>query len=460
MVDLNYLRELYDLKKIAEGKDRINISELERDFIFFSEYVPKKVFIVRAPKLYKLQEAESIHYREVLNALGIEANNPTKIDICGRFNHKYLDNAIIVASLQQLDSDYISNSQSYLNPLLEKIYSDGALLITGFCMHESLYGKIAVKVDDLDLKEVPLFPERFKAGKYQLFIDLDTPEKTLSKFTKLLKELEDFKKNPKKSILDQNKVKEITDAAINLRKKLGSLSRYTIKENKFKVSCNSCIINDGKNELFYMYSEKENKNVLIYFGNSPFSSKLPKDLIVLDGNKSQETMLSLLDLKILSPSPSVLKERIKDLKEVHENAVRGLGRILEQEHSTFYELFNKLKGIDEYFDQVINPDMQREYVKTLQPELLEFIVYPDSKDPIAHELLPRISWNKVAREYNNMQRFIERFESTTDQEKKKLLEDVLANILFKNQQNNAVNLWLYTYYYDFCKNNRIEFEVL
>jgi len=85
------------------------------------------------------------------------------------------------------------------------------------------------------------------------------------------------------------------------------------------------------------------------------------------------------------------------------------------------------------------------------------MVYPSSDDPIIHELLPRISWNSSMRFYHNTTKFIEDFQKAGDDEKKDMLGKISSSINFNNQQNNDVNVWLYSQYREFCEKCGIEF---
>ncbi len=97
----------------------------------------------------------------------------------------------------------------------------------------------------------------------------------------------------------------------------------------------------------------------------------------------------------------------------------------------------------------------------MQPaELLEFFVYPATNDPVVHELLPRMSWNASIREYHDTLGFMDRFEKASDKQRKDMLVQVKSNIMFSNQQNKNVNLWLFQNHKEFCERAGIKFKLM
>ncbi len=460
--DLNFLKEIQRLKRASTGKNELDISKLEEDFMMFSSYAPKRAFTVKPIRLHKIKGEEQEHLSKALVALDIKTEKlPSEVDITGAFDINNLEN-IILLSKDQMDVDHIISSRSYLNPLIYEVYTKGMILIRDFSIHEALIGKVIPKVGNLPLNELPIFPERFIPGKYTLHLHIDTPENTITKFVDLVNKTDEIKKDPKIHLLNPIEIKSLTDLGLELRKRLGSLSRYSQQTTQdFETATNSCIIRNKDSTLYYLYSEKQKRNVLIYFGQSPFDKENePSRLIVLNGENSTNVIRTLLDLEILRPSSTVLGQRIEDLKKLYDNASRGYGRPLNSKGESFSFLQAELQKTKRYFDDILNKDMRREYAKKLQPELLEFIVYPDTEDPMLYEILNRVSWNKNIREYSDTVNFINKFGKSNDKEKKQILEDILSSLIFKNHQNNDVNTWLYANYQEFCKKNKFEFELI
>jgi len=353
---LDYLKELAELGRIARGeRNPLNTTRLEEEFLAFSSCMPSGELSVRLPKLYMLGGTEKEHFVEVLKALNDERTKiPESVGISGCFEHRAGQDTLIFFSPNQLSADPFSSSVSYLLPLIERIYSDGATLIRDFAIHEALFGQVSCKRGELDLRELHLFPEKFEPGPYQLAIELDTPTKTVREFREVQGLLSSFESAPN-SLLDPEKVKETTTRALELRKRVGSLSRYEARAQTFSVETNSCVLRNRASTSFYLYSPTHGQNVLVYFGACPIqeASQLAR-LLVLDGNKQQHTLSKLVELDIFKPSLPVLEQRITDLTELWGAAIRAADTSLNGKHANFRELLERLKTAGAYFREVIN----------------------------------------------------------------------------------------------------------
>ncbi len=462
MSRLDYLRDLYALRQVSSGVIAgFDTNRLANSFLAFSTCAPKKSLSVKLPKMYLLNGDQTKKYAEGLALLGLESiEAPRAIDISGAFDRHSLDDAIIIASLKQLGADQFCSTRAYLNPLLEKNYTEGAGMIRDFTIHEVLVGRIKRSQGDLELQDVPLFPERLTAGPYKLVVELGTPKRTVQRCMDLHAVLERMAKDSQDCILNPELVQNATAEAVDLRKRLGALSRYDAPKTRvFQAPTNSCVIRSRKNTLFYLYVPEHNKNVLVYFGESPFpEGNTPKDLLVFSGKQHQYALEKLLELGVFEPSQQVLKQRIKDVGEFYDNAVRGRGVAVKD--SEINRLLDELKKADQYMNEVLNPDMRRTFVSRLSPEVCEFMIYPATNDPVVHELLPRLSWNKHVRTYNNTDKFMHVFESSNDVRRAEMLSEAVSNVLFRNWQNNDVNVWLYQNHKDFCVKNGIKFELI
>ncbi|MBI5066194.1 hypothetical protein HZA97_08215 [Candidatus Woesearchaeota archaeon] len=461
MKTLKELAELYKLKQIVQdSRGDVNTSKLEKDFLAFSAYSQKKVLKINFPNLYQLQDEEHMHFAAALSALDIKGvKSVDYLDFSGAYALSTPLDVVILMSLSQAGADNFTQARSHMNPLIGKIYLEGGAMIRDFSIHEALVGKVVSKRGALDLKEIVLFPEKFTPGPYQLSVRLETPMKTVEKLRELTELIKDFEKDPEQ-VLDPKAVDKVTTRALNLRKILGSLSRYQVIENQeVSAETNSCVIKNEKSELFYLYSPEKNVNVLVYFGENPFeNAKIPQGLLILPGKDYQHVLLKLLDLGFYQPSTAVVEQRVKDLNEIYEAASRGLGKSLDEEYQDFDGLLKELDKTRRTFKDTINPSILVRYAMQLKPELLEFVLCPSTSDPVVHELLPRLSWNQAIRNYHNTKEFTGNFKRGSEQERKAMLDEVVSSLLFGNQQNNDVNLWLYKKYKQFCTNSGIVFD--
>ncbi len=450
--------DIYLLKRIArQARGALDTTKLEQDFLDFSSYMPEKTLLVELPRLYKLKGKEREHFSEVLSLLEIKADVPEAVDFSGSFDYSSMSDAIAFVSLQQLNADHYSSSRSYLNLLLQEIYSNGAQIIKDFAIHEGVCSKVTCRRGGLDLREAHLFPERFIPGPYLLEVELETPKGVIKRFMELGELLEQFKKSPQEHILNPEKVQKAVSETTALRKDLGSLSRYDQpKTQTFDANTNSCIIRNENNTLFYLYSPEQKRNILVYFGESPFPEEEPRNLVIMKGDEHHHTLAQLVEFGIFKPSDNILEMRIADLAYMRDSMIRdktkGNGLDIQK-------LIDSLEIAQEYFSETLNPEMRRSYVTRLSPELIEFMVYPAIDDPIIHELLPRVSWNKTVRSYHDTRNFIVQFEKANKKEKRAMLKEVQSNLMFCNQQNNNVNVWLYQNHKELCSGQGLKFEV-
>jgi hypothetical protein len=463
MATLDYLRKLYMLKQLAESNkgNSLDTNQLEEDFLKFSSYLTKKALTVQMPRLYPLNGDEYKHFAAAQTALGFQGDAlPRAIDISGAFDYNSKSEAMIFMSLEQLPADHYSKLRSYAVPLIEEVYTNGAALIQDFAIHEAVVGEIQARRGELDLREIRIFPERFSSGAYKLEVKLDTPSKTIKRFKELTDLLDEIAEDPKAKLLDPKRVERATAKAVGLRKFLGSLSRYEKPESQeFSVTTNSCIVRSEKGTRFYLYSPESDTNVIVYSGDPPFDNgSEPKNLLALTTHEHEQALEKLTELGFFEPSKIVLQQRIKALKRLYNTATRGKGK--KEKGGEFEGLVEQLEKAKEFFDNIINPEMRKKYILQQPAELLEFMIYPTSQDPVVHEILPRLSWNKALRTYHRTRKFMSKFEEADKEGRRTMLQGITANVFFANQQNNDVNVWLYTNHKQLCLNEGIEFKMI
>ena len=467
MVRYDYLKALYELGKIAQGENGIDKSKLEEDFLRFSVYSPGRILQVRSPNVYLLEGEERKNFSKVIRTIGIQSPDSipevAAIGISGDFealSSQQVNDYIIVASLQQVNADHYSDRRSYLNPLLQVIFQEGAKLIQNFSIHEAVFGKVKAKRGHLVLADISLFPEQFSAGPYSLELELDTPTKTIEEFRNFHQILEQIISDPKRNILDPKMIEEVTERGLQLRRKIGSLSRYEIPtERVFKVETNSCLLEDHQNASYYLYHPELKKNVVVYFGVPPLPcERKPRALTLLQGDAQEHTLAELVKLNFLNPSLAVLKSRIEDLDQLYQQTYRSRQEE-EKETRQLRQLIHQLQKVGKDLAGINNPAMRTDYALRLPHEMLEFLVYPSSEDPVIHHLLSRLSWNKSIRDYHHTEAFKLRFTEADQVQRSKLIREVKTNLIFRTQQNEEVNLWLYQYHQPFCQSQGIEFQV-
>lgn len=471
MSRISYLKSLHELERIAQGKGKngIDKSKLEEDFLRFSAYNQEKKLQVRFPNLYFLDGEEKKHVIEALQAINPEqaADKFDKLEAIGISGDCEIalnqpdKEYIIIASLQQIRADHYSVRRSYLNPLLQMLYQEGANIIQNFSLHEVLLSQVKAKRGALDLSEAHWFPERFVPGSYRLEVELDTPSRSIELFRKLHQNLNQISAEPKKNLLDPKKIHEIIELGVRLRRKIGSLSRYEVpKEQKFSAETNSCFLEDEKSTLFYLYQPETKKNVLVHFGESPFEmGKEPKALTVLQGAAYEHSLAELVKFNFCSPSPAVLESRIADLTTLYEQALRS-GQEKQDQLLYLQRLIGELQEVQQNLAAIANPAVRTEYALRLPHELLEFIVYPSTEDPVIHDLFSKLSWNRAIRDYHRTKEFKQKYSEADEAQKAKLLQEVKSNLIFRTQQNEEINLWLYQNHRDFCQEQGIEFDVV
>ena len=460
-LSLKQLSELEELARIAKGDFGLNATQLESDFLLFFKYNKNRSLNVRIPKTYEVSASERLMFKNILKLFNIE-KSPKNIDISGAFDYFFPNDLIIFSSLEQLNTDHLSISRSYLNPLIEKIYSDGSSLIRDFALHEPIFGSVKCKRGKIDLTEAHLFPREFMCGDYTLSVELDSTDHVISKYVSLMNGLDEFNKLPKTNILDPKKIKEITDEGLKLRAVLGTLSRYE-RPNKqsFEVNSNSCTIRKEEDTFYYIYLPEKNKNILVYFGLNPFDQTVePLNLVVLDGRKHQDCLNALISLDYFKPSLPILEQKILSLEKLFEDTTRETGMNITQSNPELFDLYNKLKRTKSYFLEVINDDVRKEYLIKQPSEVLEFVVCPNTIDPVAYEILARLSWVSAIRDYHKTNKFISGFEKANENEKRDIIRNVASSAVFTNQQNNDVNYWLYLNYKDLCESEKVIFNVV
>ncbi len=474
---LSRLRELQRLTRVKEAVDssqgKRDTSLLERDFLSFAGYVPHRSLTVHLPQLYALDAEQHTQLQQSFIAIRKEMSIlPNAIDISGSSDPLEPASHVVILSPNQLNADHITSLNSYLNPLLEKVYSDAALLLRDFTIHESIIGTVQMKRGDLLLSEAHIFPERFLPGPYTLSTLLDTPTGTIRKFREIssafaIEKKNDSEKNNglnnklQKLLLDKEKLTKITSLALNLRKKIGSLSRYTCPENQeISVETNTCIVRTLEGTNYYLYIPDQHKNIVISFRKDEFKSKSHQHLLELNGKSYENTLAKLVELGVYEPSSAVLDDRISHLEHLYEQASRGAGTSLREEHTEFMSLLDSLKSARTYFQEVVNKEKRKEYASRISPELLEFMICPKIDEPLVHELLPRLSWNRTIRTYHNVRKFIHFFNQGDTSKKKEMLHNLFANMIFQHQQNNTVNTYLYEHYKQFCVDEGVQFKMI
>jgi len=463
---LQELRELQKLKDIAlEQQGRINTSQLEQDFVRFSSYSPKAALKVQLPKLYTIQGEEKTHIQQALVALGLQKENappifPKALDIAGEFEYHPSKEALLFVSPTQFRADHYSSVRSYLNPLVENIYSEKIALLRDFTKQEAVIGLIERKRANLNLEQIALYPHLFTSGPYELRVKLDTPTKMISAFCSLQQKIKELEQNPKQTMLQPKVVEKTTATALHLRNILGNLSRYEQPESQeCIVATNSCIVRTTASTLFYLYAEKIQKNILVYFGEDPFTKKeKPSQLEVLAGEGQAETLHQLIKAGIYNVSLPLLQQRIREITQLYDVGKQNFPH--ESDHTDFNELLTKLTTIESYFQAVINPAARLKYIEKIDHELGQFMVCPASEDIVTYQLLPRLSWNESVRMYHQTLTFITKFQQAQELEKRAMLHKVISNMAFDSQQNKDVNVWLYQNHKSLCQEENILFEVI
>ena len=198
----------------------------------------------------------------------------------------------------------------------------------------------------------------------------------------------------------------------------------------------------------------------MHFGEPVFKQErpAPANLTVLRGEAYEKTLATLVEEQVFKPSPAVLTRRIRDLQTLYDTAMRASqGTIIE--HNTEYKhILAELKIAEEVLKKTRNAQISRGYVAKLPAQLIEFMVCPEQDDPVLHALLPLLSWNSHLRSYHRTASFIKRFTEGDDNARARMLHETAANIFFNYQQNNDVNVWLYTAHQAFCEQQGISFK--
>ena len=454
--ELDELQRIYQLRRIAEGKAKLDVSSLESTFSSFSRYLKERSLKVMLPKLYALKGEEVSKMESAIKALGISvAKVPDAVGFAGGFDYLACQDALIVLSPEQYRADRFSFGNCSLDPLVYQVYVQGNGLLASFSIHEPLVCHVKCRRGDLHVPEIPLFPDEFRPGPFTLSARLDTPNESVAKFLSLMGQLKQLEEAPSQ-ILDKSKLESIVKLAAGLRERLGALSRYDLPQSQnFEVETNYYVLRNKNNSLFYAYLQ--DKNVLVYFGQNPFHGDAPANLAVIDGSTHSEALAKLVDLGMYSVSANVLDERIAGLKQFYKDATRQANTPLNGHYPRFKELVEQLEKVRERLG--FDARTAKEFALSQPKELLEFMVCPAVDDPMVYELLPLLSWNKVIREYYDTPSFMARFSAADEAARKEMLGSVVPNILFSDHQNNDVNVWLYKNHKDFCESVGVHFDL-
>jgi hypothetical protein len=290
-------------------------------------------------------------------------------------------------------------------------------------------------------------------------VELHTSNNTLDKICELDKLGKELKRNPEKNISDPKFLKKIVDLSTNLREVIGPPARYSVpKKKSIESNVNSCIVDYHGTKVYFLYEPQTNENVAVYFGRDIFNSGRPRNLIVLNGEEYQDTLSRLLSLEMFKYSKNILNKKITVMRRMRDKAMRVSddGKIDE----TYVNFLDSLESAESELSKIKNQSYLKKRLLSVEPELVEFMIYPAKEDPVVHELMNKLSWNSSLRRYHNTSLFISDFENADDEEKKYMLNEVQSNLLFNNQQNNDVNLWLYSTHHDFCDENKIKFNLI
>jgi len=352
-----------------------------------------------------------------------------------------------------------SNSKTYFSKLIEEVYVQGQDLLTDFTIKEGVFGKVKASIGEIDLEELHLFPKKFAAGQYDISVELDTPKKTVSNYTELMSTMNQLDSKAKACVLDPDYLGLIAEKALDLRFTLGALSRYNVPEtNLFSTTTNSYKVVRPDNTTYFFYLPEKKQNVAVSFGKNYLDGIHIEGLAVLDGNQHENALKELIGLGMYAPSEIILDKRINELTALYEQNVKRTKSL--DEHSSFKQLIDNIVQSKTSLETVLNHDVRGKYLAELQPELRDFMIFPTTEDILSHELLSRLSWNENIRRYHDTKRFISIFEEDNTPYRIELLNGVVSNLLFNNQQNYDVNNWLYANHKEFCEKNSITFTVL
>lgn len=455
---LSRMVDIARLQDIARGRESgMDVTELEKDFLTFSHHTPGAHLSVNVPNLYTVRGDEKEHINEVLAGFGRPAMAQDAIDVSGASDFS-LDDELIIVSPAQFRAEPYDHTRAWMNPILREVYISGAQLLNSFTIHCALAGKVRRERGGVKLEEVHLFPDRFTPGNYLLEVTLDSADHLVGRHKDFKAALDELEREPRK-LLDVRFLDDLTREGVQLRERLGPLGRYKQAENTFRAHTDACIATVGDTTLFYLYDSKHRENICVYFGDDIFVKK-PRGLTVLDGNNHHHTLRELLGRHVFMPSAPVLSQRITDLERLYDGAARGMHRPILGEHGNAVALLKHLKGVQSYFQQVVNDDMRHEYSMRQPPETLEFMLCPSTPHPVVHALLPRLSWSADVRRYHNTDHFMSDFSQADEQDKRDMLGRLGSSIAFQYQQNMDANLWLYEHHQDFCEDAGIVFDVL
>ncbi len=454
LAELRKLRELKELAATQRGE--LSISQLEQEFLRLAELCKPSSLEVKNPSLYPLPGIEQVHVREALKSRGIESN-PDFIDATGDFPEAP-DDLMIIVSPTQVESEFLDEKREFLLPLLQNVFIEGYDLISGFGIHEALVGNIKLTRDGLNLREAHIFPRRFTRGPYNLSVTLDSPHHTVQRYTTLTDNLEKLVKEPKKRVLDPAFFTRISKESFALRERLGLLSRYSVPSgNSYEAVSNSVYL-ENCSDLFYLYVPEKNQNYVVHFGKNPFNI-IPSELHVIDGRDGEVALSTLLRAGVYDVSSDILDSRIESMEKVQEEATRKSQTALGAAQFQYNKLLRSLKDASREVKNLRNTEIRRDWAARLDPAVLEFMLYPTTDDPIARQLIPRLSWDPVIREYHDTKGFKDKFLNSKDDLRVELVQDIVQHMRFANHQNNMVNRWLYQEHRELCESSGIIFSV-
>lgn len=462
---LKKLQRLQKLGSLSSSSNKVfDTDKLEESFVLFSSFNKNHAIVVKDKQYYPLKNDELKQMKEVLSFIGKdETPIPRFVDFAGKYDlFDYSNRLIFFSPRQFVNNDLLTKDDFFLNPLLGKIYVKGNKLLKNFSINEAVTGEVTIKSGDLDLKQIQLFPHRFKKGPFTLEVTLDTPRHTVAKYIEVNNVLSNIKSTPKSTILDPNLIPSLADKVIDLRSTIGALSRYDAPDTqKFKETTNSCMLKNENTTSYYLYIPQTDENFLIYFGKNPFENKIKPSFLQIKNGAEYNTILPyFVKIGLYKASETLLESRLFDLTNAYSTIYSQFAGSNDKDTTAISTLIRKLDEVKDYFSRFKGFEQQKAYVSSLDPSLIPFIVTPSTNDPVIDRLLPRLSWSKNIRDYHDTSSFIKRFNKGSDDERKSLLQDVKSNTLFLDRQNNDVNVWLYHNYKDYCENVGLTFDKL
>jgi hypothetical protein len=444
MSRLDYVRDLYRLRQIAEGGlDELDTSRLEAE-IAAAARGRDTVLEIGPGQHYALRGEEVDHYAEATG----RHSAPRFIDDGGWCAEDPLDDAerLVVVSPRQR-TGRLAARFAPLRPLLDEVYRRGAILLEDFTIHEALCGRVTASRGQLPLGDLPLFPRRFAPGPYRLAVTLDTPRRTVARFGEVMQALDALRAEPT-GVLDLEGVEALAADALELRRRIGALSRYRLPGTaSFAVEVPACVVHTARGAWYLLYSAEHHRNVLVHFGGSPFAGGgEPPGLLVLDGDQREQVLSRLLELDLLVPAPvPEIERRVAAMTALVRGGSGPDGL------SAKAALGDALAALERLRDGLAGAHNRSRYLRGQAPEaLLDLAVAPAAGDPVAGLLLPRLSWHQPTRRYHDTAGFIRRFQRVDDDGRRELLGTLRGCLALGSPQNRAVNAWLHHHHRGLC----------